>query len=113
LITTKGSNNSGLIGKNDLVVWGWREETLQKGDSGVEHDGALNTSLDSNFDLGVVDKVAADTVNIRGRPAVEVRLTDHAAKRVGFDLFRVRFLNIMGVNDLTSPRAVVSVFEPE
>ncbi len=65
MITTKGSNNSGLLGKNNLVVWGRREETLWKGNSRVEHYSALNASLGTNFDLAVVDKVTADSLDVR------------------------------------------------
>jgi hypothetical protein len=114
LITSEGSDNSGLVGKDDLVVRGRREETLQNGDGGIEHDGALNASLDSDFDLGVVDKVSTDSIDVRGRLAVEVGLTDQAAKAVGLNLIHVSFLYIKvdWINP-TSPRAVVSVFDPE
>jgi hypothetical protein len=44
-------------------------------------------------------KVAADIVNVRGRLAVEVGLTDRVSKRVGFDLVHVKISTHRGAID--------------
>jgi len=66
LVATKRSNNSRLVGKDDLVVGVGREQALEEGDSGVEDDSAFNTSLHANLNFAVVDKVGANTLDVRG-----------------------------------------------
>lgn len=100
MVSTEGSNHSGFVGKDDLVVGVGREEALEEGDGRVEDDGAFDTGLDANLDLGVVDEVGADALNVRGGLAVEVSRADHRPEAVGLDLcghahknrFRTMFL---------------------
>lgn len=66
MVATKRSNNSRLVGKDDLVVGVGREQALEEGDSGVEDDSAFNTSLHANLNFAVVDKVGANTLDVRG-----------------------------------------------
>ena len=89
LVTTEGSNDSSLVGENDLVVGVGREETLEEGDSRVEDDGALGTSLDADLDFVVVDDVAADTRDVGRGPAVEVGGAKEVAELEGVGLARV------------------------
>lgn len=86
LVSTEGSNNGGLVGKNDFVVGVRGEEALKKSDGGVEDDGTLNTSLDADLDLGVVDEVRADALNVGGGLAIEVSRADQRSEAVGLDL---------------------------
>lgn len=66
MVATERSNNSRLVGKDDLVVGVGREQALKEGDSGVEDDGAFNASLYANLDFAVVDEVGANTLDVRG-----------------------------------------------
>jgi hypothetical protein len=65
LVPSEGRNDGGLIGEDDLVLVGWWEEALEKGNSRVEDDGAFHTSLDADLDLVVVHEVRADALNVR------------------------------------------------
>ena len=66
MVATERSNNSRLVGKDNLVVGVGREQALKEGDSGVEDDSAFNTSLHANLDFAVVDEVGANTLDVRG-----------------------------------------------
>jgi hypothetical protein len=117
LVPAEGSNNSGLVGEEDLVVGVGREEALEEGDSRVENDGALSSGLDADLDLVVVDDVAADTLDVGRRLAVEVGGTEEATELEGVGLARGRQYRVVlkgkiAERKLTSPRAVVSVLEP-
>jgi len=59
---------------------------LEKCDGRVEDDCTLNTGLNADLDLAVVNDVAAHTLNVRGRGAVKVSGTKEGAKLEGLDL---------------------------
>ena len=72
MVTSEGCNDDGLVGEDDLVFGGWREEALEEGDGRVKDDGAFDTSLDADLDLIVVHDVRADTLDVGRRTAVKV-----------------------------------------
>lgn len=86
LVAAKRGDDSGLISENDFVFGAGREETLEKGDSRVKDDSALDASLNADLHLAVVDEVGTDTLNIGGGGTVEVGGAEKGAKAVGFDL---------------------------
>lgn len=90
LVSSERSCDSGLVGKDDLVGRVRREEALKKSNCRVEDDSSLNTGLDADLHLVVVDEVRADSLNVRRRPAVEVGGADEATEDVRLDL--VHFL---------------------
>jgi hypothetical protein len=51
LVTTKGSNDSGLVGKDNPVGRVGREKTLEEGDSRVKYHGTLTASFCMDVDL--------------------------------------------------------------
>lgn len=64
LISTQRRNNSGFVGKNDLVIRiGW-EKTLEQRNGRVENDCAFHSSLDADLDFIVVDQIGANTLNV-------------------------------------------------
>jgi hypothetical protein len=69
-------------------------------------------STPANFDLGVVDEVTADSIDVRGRLAVEVVLTDQVVQGVGFDLVQVRIIDVTSGLDLPLQMQCLSVFDP-
>lgn len=87
MVAAERSNDGGLVGQNDLVVGAGREETLEESDGRVEDDSALNTSLDADLDLVVVDEIRANPFDVRGRLAVEVGRTDLRAEAMGLNLY--------------------------
>jgi len=89
LVTAERSNNSGVISKDDFIVGGRREEALKEGDGRVENNGAFYASLNSDFDLTVVHEVAVDSLDVRGRLAVEIGISDQRSENVGFDLIYI------------------------
>jgi hypothetical protein len=76
LVTSERSNNSGVVSKDNFIVGGRREEALKEGDGRVENNGAFYAGLNSDFDLIVVHEVAVDSLNVRGRLAVEIGVSD-------------------------------------
>jgi len=86
LVASEGRNDGGLVGQDDLVIGGWWEEALEKGNSRVEDDGAFHACLNADLDLSVVHEVRLDTFDVRWRAAVEVSGADLGTEKVGFDL---------------------------
>jgi len=86
LVASEGCNDGGLVGEDDLVIGGRWEESLEKGNSRVEDDGAFHACLDADLDLSVVHEVRLDTLDVRWRAAVEVSRANLATEKVGFDL---------------------------
>lgn len=93
LVAAQWCRDGGLVGEYDFVVQVGGEQALKQSDGGVEDDGALNTSLDSDLDLAVVDEIRADALDVRWRRAVEVSRAKMGAKLVGLDL---RHVNMRG-----------------
>ncbi len=79
LVTPERSNNSGVVSKDDFIVGGRREEALKEGDGRVENNSAFYASLNSDFDLTVVHEVAVDSLDVRGRLAVEISIFDQGS----------------------------------
>jgi hypothetical protein len=94
LVASEGGHDRGLVREHDLVVGVGREEALEEGDGGVEHDGAFDTSLDADLDLAVVHEVGADALDVGGGAAVEVGRADQGAEAVGLDLVIVDMFSI-------------------
>lgn len=86
LVSAEGSNDSGFVGKDDLVVGVGGEEPLEESDGGVEDDRALDTGLHADLDLVVVHEVGADALDVGGGLAVEVGRADEGAEAVRLDL---------------------------
>lgn len=63
MVSTEGSDNSGLVGEDDLVVGVGGEQALEEGNRRVEDDAAFNTGLDADLHFAVVDEVAADAID--------------------------------------------------
>jgi hypothetical protein len=86
LVTAKRGGDNSRVGEGDPVLRGGGEQSLQKGNSGVEHNGALSTSLDANLDLRVVNKVGADTLDERRGAAIEVGRPQESTELVRLNL---------------------------
>jgi hypothetical protein len=113
LISPKGSGDLGLIRKLNGVLLGGREQALQESDSGVEHNAALATILDTGVNLVKVDEVGTNVVNIVDRGRFEIFLAKQRAKleRLGLHVTVKQILDARSKCRPTSPRGVESVWE--
>lgn len=88
MIAAERGDDSGLISQKDFVFGVGREETLKKGDSGIENDGAFDASLHANLHLTVVNEVRANALDVGGRGTIEVVGAKERAETVRLDLWR-------------------------
>jgi len=100
LVATKGSSNCSLVRKDDFIIGGGREESLEEGDGGIKDDGPLDSSLDTGLDLVIVDQVGSDAVDVRRRRRVEIGRAERGPKAMRLGLWGV----IREVNERTAGR---------
>jgi hypothetical protein len=72
LVPAQRCDDSSPIGELNLVHWVRGEQSLKDSDGRIEDNGALNTSLDADMHLAVIDELGAHALDVRRRGRVEV-----------------------------------------